>query len=185
MHFPVWATVLSQLPLGSKQIRILEIGSWEGRSALWFLQNIPGSHITCIDTFEGGEEHNVNSEFRDLLPGLYERFCENTKEFKERMTVLRGKSSDMLFTCEPDSFDVIYVDGSHHAWDAMSDIVMSWHLLKNDGIMIIDDYGSNASLQDSRKVSPRLAVETFLYLYEGQYKRAELGPGEWQVFVYK
>ena len=38
---------------------ILEIGSFEGRSTCWFLENVLADDgtIFCIDTFSGSEEH--------------------------------------------------------------------------------------------------------------------------------
>jgi predicted O-methyltransferase YrrM len=38
--------------LREKPARIFEIGSWEGRSALFFLNYLPLSNIVCIDPFE-------------------------------------------------------------------------------------------------------------------------------------
>jgi hypothetical protein len=54
-HFFNWAELLH--PLRQKALRILEIGSWEGRSALFFLNYLPLSRITCIDPFDSNIEH--------------------------------------------------------------------------------------------------------------------------------
>ena len=37
--------------------RVLEIGSFEGRSTNFWLLALQGSTIVCIDTWEGGDEH--------------------------------------------------------------------------------------------------------------------------------
>src|SRR5262249_32758673 len=63
-HFFYWAELLH--PLREKPIRILEIGSWEGRSALFFLNYLPRSRIVCIDPFEGNVEHHLDPYFRQL-----------------------------------------------------------------------------------------------------------------------
>ena len=43
-----------------KNIRnILEIGSYEGRSALFFLKYFLNSKINCVDTWSGSDEHNI------------------------------------------------------------------------------------------------------------------------------
>src|SRR3954452_7004174 len=52
--------------------RLVEIGSFEGRSTLWFLENLlrhPDSRIVCIDTFTGGAEHTLAQ-----TDGLFDRF---------------------------------------------------------------------------------------------------------------
>jgi hypothetical protein len=40
--------------------RVLEIGSFEGRSTVWFVENMleDEGDIFCVDTWEGGEEHS-------------------------------------------------------------------------------------------------------------------------------
>ena len=52
--YSVWRRVLA--PLRKTPVRIVEIGSWEGRSALFFLKYLPYSRIVCIDTFQGTAE---------------------------------------------------------------------------------------------------------------------------------
>jgi predicted O-methyltransferase YrrM len=48
--------------LNGAPARGLEIGSFEGRSALWFCENIlthPEARLICIDTFVGSAEHSA------------------------------------------------------------------------------------------------------------------------------
>jgi predicted O-methyltransferase YrrM len=55
---PVWEQLIPMLP---ERRAFLEIGSFEGRSAVWIIENMmnPGDWIDCVDTWEGGEEHTV------------------------------------------------------------------------------------------------------------------------------
>ena len=39
-----------------------------------------------------------------------------------------------------DRFDLIYVDGSHHADDVLVDAIKAFEMLKVNGLMIFDDY---------------------------------------------
>ena|SRR5215472_17578497 len=48
-------------------LRIVEIGSWEGRSALFFLKYLPYSSIVCIDTFQGTPEESHVYAIDDFL----------------------------------------------------------------------------------------------------------------------
>jgi predicted O-methyltransferase YrrM len=53
---PVWEQLIPMLP---ESRAFLEIGSFEGRSTVWIVENMmnPGDWIDCVDTWEGGEEH--------------------------------------------------------------------------------------------------------------------------------
>ena len=48
-----WLAVFERHPLPA-DADILEIGSWEGMSALFVLSTWPGIRITCVDTWAGG-----------------------------------------------------------------------------------------------------------------------------------
>jgi len=52
----VWTQLIPLLPARKS---FLEIGSFEGRSTVWIVENMmnPGDWIDCVDTWEGGEEH--------------------------------------------------------------------------------------------------------------------------------
>ena len=55
----IWNQVLKRF-VGSPNLSFLEVGSWEGRSTCWLLDNVlldESSTITCIDTFQGSIEH--------------------------------------------------------------------------------------------------------------------------------
>ena len=147
----VWLEELGHLK-DRPDVQILEIGSFEGRSANWFLDNIathPTSAITCVDLFP---------------PRLDQFFDHNIRVGgnEEQVTKLQGKSQEVLRGLKG-SFDVVYVDACHLATCAISDIVLSWHLLKLNGLMIIDDYGWDQPLLVDR---PELAVDSFLQIFE-------------------
>jgi predicted O-methyltransferase YrrM len=119
----------------------LEIGSFEGRSACWFLQTFPNSTIVCVDTFEGSQEHH---EAGMNMKSVEEYFIANTEPFGDRVTVLKGHSSRMLYGLQPESFDCIYVDGSHEEDDTVMDLFLAYGLLKKGGALLVDDYAQSA-----------------------------------------
>lgn len=65
-----------------ENLNFLEIGSFEGRSTGWLLENVlthDSSKIICIDTFDGGFEHkNMNLD----LQNLFEIFKNNISEYQ-------------------------------------------------------------------------------------------------------
>ena len=126
----IWKHHLKHL----KEINYLEIGSFEGRSAVFVgeLENV--RELTCIDTFEGSIEQ-VNTDF-DLV---YKNCSENLKKLNKPHNLIQDTSHN-FFKKNKKKFDVIYIDGSHHYKDVKKDFINSVNCLKNEGILICDDF---------------------------------------------
>lgn len=151
----IWSKKLAVLK-GRSNVRALEVGSFEGRSAVWFLENIltdPSSSIVCIDVFDGS----------------YERlFDSNLGAFKSQIKKIKAFSQDGLRTLAPRSFDFIYIDGSHVAKDVFIDTALSWDLLKPEGFLIFDDYNwkGRAGHRYGTGRTPKPALDAFLTVFE-------------------
>jgi predicted O-methyltransferase YrrM len=149
-----WRTTLAPLA-GKADVRALEIGSFEGRSAIWLLENVlthATSHMTCVDLFKG--------DYSKL-------FDENiaASGAAGRVEKLTGASSVILRRMAPEpTFDFIYVDGSHQTYDTLEDAVLSWRLLRPGGWMIFDDYGmaTQQLTPHSRLPRPDIGIDAFL-----------------------
>lgn len=95
---------------------------------------------------------------------------------------IKGRSYDVLRKNFSDQVaDYIYIDGSHLAIDVMCDAVLAWGLLKDNGILIFDDYGWGAHTTDEKQ-KPKLAIDAFLTAFTGHCNVIE---GGWQVFLRK
>jgi hypothetical protein len=166
-NFSVWADILQ--PLRAQQINVLEIGSWEGRSALFFLNYLSNCRITCVDTFAGGDEHRNNPKWASLLPEVERRFDANVARFKSRVEKIKAASSTALadLGIAKRRYDLIYVDGSHRAADVYADAVLAWSLLNRRGAVIFDDY-EWPHATDARD-GPKLGIDSFLWNFINQY----------------
>jgi predicted O-methyltransferase YrrM len=127
-RLPVWNELV--LPLaGRPGLRFLEIGAYEGRSSVWFLENVltaPDAALVCVDTFAWTEAQFDKNIARSGL---------STKVTK------RKQRSDEYLTSNPDErFDLIYVDGDHHAATVCFDGLLAWRLLAPRGLLVFDDY---------------------------------------------
>lgn len=150
--------------------RFLEIGCFEGRATCWFLQHAldDDGHITCIDPFTGSMEHDKMD-----LSYLHKVFYTNTNEAKkpeQDMRVIAQTSYLGLagLIRNLDGFDFIYVDGSHTAYDVLTDACMAWGLLKKGGIMVFDDYHWRPEGYTDQQ-TPKLAVDVFSHVFKGQF----------------
>lgn len=163
----IWEKYLTEYK-GKEDISIVEIGSFEGRSAVWLLTNIltsPSAHLTCIDTF-GGSIENQSKEHIDLSQ-IEKNFDKNINETGAAHKVVKIKSfSSNAFQQLPfQSQDVIYIDGSHTAPDVLSDAVMYFHLLKPNGLMIFDDYEWEEKGMKGLD-TPKPAIDAFISIYQ-------------------
>lgn len=173
-HFETWIELLERYR--DCPARVIEIGSWEGRSALFFLNYLPRCSLTCIDTFEGSEEHRVHPEaFAQDLPRIEQRFDANLAPFANRVEKIKAPSAAALpeLGIEGRRFDVAYLDGSHRAADVYSDGVLIWSMLASGGAMIFDDY--EWAYMPEPKSNPKLGVDAFLTAFQGQYRIRHCG----------
>jgi predicted O-methyltransferase YrrM len=172
-HFFEWAELLH--PLRQKVLRILEIGSWEGRSANFFLRYLPRSCVVCIDTFEGNVEHHRDPDFAKRVPEAEEKFDRNLAELMERVEKIKGTSATVLpkLGVARRRFDLAYIDGSHLAADVYNDATLTWPLMQAGGIVIFDDYEWNVEGEEWEQ--PKLGIEAFLAAISGHYQELYRG----------
>jgi predicted O-methyltransferase YrrM len=140
-----WSTLFNDMRETTS--RVLEIGSKEGRSAVFWLEFFAGAHLTCVDLFREDDA---------------ERFDRNLAAYGPRLRKIVGPSIKALGMLREENavFDFIYVDGSHQRDDVMIDCLGAWRLLREGGVMLMDDYTWKPDNPDSERVAP--AVDTFL-----------------------
>lgn len=129
----VWEKIIKELD--DKKIDYLEIGSFEGRSAVFVseLKNI--NSITCVDTFQGGDEHS-SVDFKEVFNNLKNNL---EKTPNQNYKIFKGKSNN-FFIQNSRKFNLIYIDGSHFYEDVKLDFENSLNCLEKEGILICDDF---------------------------------------------
>jgi methyltransferase family protein len=162
-NIPVWEKVLAPFK-GKPDVQYLEIGVYEGRSVVWMLENIlthPTARLTGIDVFDG--------PYKDKCFANIE-----LSESSDKAKMLTGYSQLVLRELPLISFDIIYIDGSHAKDDVLEDAVLCWRLLKENGVMIFDDYrwaGCFVSgTCDSPSDCPKVAVDPFVRCFDEHFE---------------
>lgn len=161
----------------TKMKQVLEIGSYEGLSTNYILDNYPGTIVTCVDSWEGGFEH---TEASIDMKSVYDRFLSNTKEHSSRLEILKGNSADQLIKINHrrDFYDFVYVDGGHTAIDVLQDLILSFPLLKVGGIMGMDDYQWGLDTDPPHKI-PYHAIKMFALAYQEKIHILAVGNQLW------
>jgi precorrin-6B methylase 2 len=158
-----WFSIIPLDHFSSRPIKYLEIGNGDNvLSTVESYASHQDSTIVCIDLWQ--EEQNA-----------YKTFLNNIEESgKENITVHRGYSHKIISTLENESFDIIYIDGSHEPECVLEDAVLSFRKLKTGGVMIFNGY----YLDITRK-----CVDGFLSVYDKKINK--LGLKEAQMFIQK
>jgi predicted O-methyltransferase YrrM len=109
------------------------------------------------------------------------RFIYNIRDHLSKVDIKKGYSSDVLRDIrEYEHFDFIYIDGSHTSWNTLEDAILSFKLLKPNGVMIFDDY-KGGELEDTT-LSPFKGINAFIEVYD---KHIEVLHKDYQVYIKK
>ena len=166
-NIPIWEKVMAPYK-GKPNVHYLEIGVFEGRSSLWVLENIlthPTARLTGIDPFTGPYK---------------ERCLANVQRSgaAEKVNLITGYSQLALRQLPFQSFDIIYIDGSHAKDNTLEDAVLSWRLVKEDGLIIFDDYRwagvlgcatGEDGFADDEKDFPKPAIDAFAQCFDNKF----------------
>lgn len=134
----------------------MEIGCFEGLSTVFFLNTLRNSNIHCVDPFLCLAE-NKDKDFNQV----FENFKNNIKEFKKRVRLSKTTSDNFFKKSENENFDLIYIDGNHHADNVYRDAINSFKLLNEKGFIVFDDFFWD--YYDEVNLNPIGGIKQFLY----------------------
>jgi hypothetical protein len=162
------------------ELRILEVGAFEGMSTCFMAENFPKAHITTIDTWEGSVEHEGNPEIN--FKKAKENFDHNAALFGDRIRPITGKSFDVLMDLykEGNKFNFVFIDGAHDAVSVNSDLILSFAMLTVGGLIYCDDYywgfneshfnGNGKQCGNFVLDTPKLGIDSFMNVYANRIK---------------
>jgi predicted O-methyltransferase YrrM len=172
----VWDSLIPKI----NPTRILEIGSYEGASTCYLIEKLATSkeiELHCVDTWEGGVEHKKGGSAEVNMSDVERRFHQNTKiainkvENSVQLVLHKGYSdvvlSKLITEGKQGFFDFIYIDGSHEAPDVLCDALLSFRLLKKNGVIAFDDYLWQEQLPYGTDPvrCPKPAIDAFTNIY--------------------
>lgn len=186
-RIPAWTWLFANNMPNPRQI--LEIGAFEGRATCFMLEHLlpaEGGEIHCVDTWEGGAEHNGIA-----MDAVARRFRANVGAVLARRPMHqvvshRGRSrhalGNLIAQGNAGKFDFLYVDGSHQAADVLEDLVLGFRLCRPGAIVICDDYlwQRQPAGQEDVLDTPKIAIDAFTTIYRRRLRLLEW-PSSYQV----
>jgi len=143
--------------LGGRPIKILEIGSWAGGSAITWANALKRHNnglgiVICVDAWRPYFETSGYSDLNDLThyrkmqkaledEKIYSLFLHNirTSGHDDIVVPIRGESDLILPLLQKEGFDLIFVDGAHDFISVTKDLKNCCRLVIQDGIICGDD----------------------------------------------
>lgn len=169
---PFWSALIKE----RKPSRFLEIGSYEGRSSCFLIDEAASRwpiELHCVDSWKGGLEHD-----RSAMSAVEARFDSNIARarakarhpvrFHKHKALSTLALSKLIASGGSGYFDLIYVDGSHQAPDVLADAVLAFALLRVGGLLIFDDYlwSVPGSTEHDFYQLPKPAIDAFVNIYQ-------------------
>ncbi len=164
---------------GRPWLRFVEVGVFEGRASVWLLRNVlthATARLDCIDPFEWSS--GQGRPHRSDMGAVRRRFLANIVAIgaEEKVRLIEQRSDVALCLLPIQSYDCVYVDGSHHSADVLVDAVLAYRLLKPRGLLIFDDYdfarayGTRPGLAD-----PKEGIDAFARVYRRRVEVVDRG----------
>lgn len=140
-----WLTITT--PMQDQEVEILEIGSFEGQSAISLLELLPRSRITCIDGFRRSD--------------VEQRFDSNLALYAHRLTKLKGLAAvrlGQIMFKKMGSFSFIYHDCGKSREGTFAQSALAWPLLRVGGIFVWDDLTWRPHRQPQGRPEPAIRL---------------------------
>jgi predicted O-methyltransferase YrrM len=153
----VWMTgtvcLAKELSAPPEPVRIREIGSWAGHSALTWAEAVGKferrASLLCVDPwgrYIAEADLAPGSAYRAMdkavdLDLIYGLFLHNIgcADRSTRIDHMRGRFADLAPYLGDRQFDIVYIDGSHYYADVAADIAQARRLVRDGGFICGDD----------------------------------------------
>jgi len=138
------AEILYDYALKAPTSRILELGSFVGRSSLVLASAMKKRQgiLICLDYF-GKEFIYKNQGIMETIPDVFDEFWNNINErhLENYVITLSGDYKIILPTLGG-GFGLVFIDGGHNTENTMFAATDAWQRLDDNGFVIFHDYNN-------------------------------------------
>lgn len=153
---------------GSRPVRLIQIGVFEGADLVWQFQNTlrhPDSFAFAIDPWAATTK--LDQQTMDKVAA---RAASNLRPWKKKLQLHRGFSQDILAAAvkagrlagvRSGFWDIVVIDGDHRADAVQRDATLAMQLLKPGGWLLFDDVRTQVPKKDEVEVGLRRFLDVW------------------------
>lgn len=146
---------------------ILEIGTHDGKNALYLSQIFPNSKVTTIDLPE--DDKLFTSSYERNSKEKRDKFCKERDKILSCSKNIFFKKMNSLELCNSkETYDLIWVDGAHGYPYVSIDITNSIRLLNENGLLICDDVWKTKPYNQDDTYHSIASYDTLMALQEAK-----------------
>lgn len=153
----LWIQLINRISQ-NKKVTIAEIGVWKGEFAYQILKNCPSvEKYYLVDPWRHLDDWkkplNVSDE---RFNRVFETAMKKLEFAKDRITVLRGTTLEVVDQIDDNELDLVYIDGDHTAKGIVIDLIRLFPKVKKGGVVGGDDYVDNVYRHDPNHFEPTM-----------------------------
>lgn len=167
----VYSNILSIFRTFGVPSKMIEIGCYEGRTSFWISDNMHELNLD-LEIFMI-DPHTGSDDIPMTLEGIRKNFENNINHARIRNPkhkfhhIDKGSTEGLLdLIAKDEKVEFIYIDGDHKACQVLTDLVLSWKLLKDGGVILCDDVNGwkfkDKNGVAAAQMSPKMAVDAFI-----------------------
>lgn len=146
---------------------IAELGVYRGNFAQKILEKCPHiKNYILVDPWRNLPDWNKPSnQNNETFEAYYQETLTKTDFAKEKRTVFRGKTAEVIDQIKDKSLDLAYIDGDHTLKGITIDLINLWPKVKENGFIVGDDF-SPSIWQHKQKFEPTMIFPFAVYFAE-------------------
>ena len=156
-----------------RNAKIVEIGSWQGKSTYCLAKGLRSGKIYAIDPFNADAGFDEDSEkiysVKKGVDDLYDTFIHNMTKLKVLSKIVTKRGYSYQFPDEFDKIDVLFIDGDHSIEGCKLDFELFSPKVVIGGYIAFHDYNKTRHELGPTYVIQNMVMKSSAYEYYRQY----------------
>ena len=145
-----------------QKINCLIVGAYTGDYSCWLLNNLCTNHFSKVFSLENWIDPIIENKFDTNIEST------NKNDYHVKLNMILTKGLVRLEKIKYVIFDIIIINTKNEDKDIISNSIIAWNLLNENGIMIFDNYRDT---YEEEEFIPKISINSFIIMYKEQYNR--------------